>query len=119
MGSSRARNSTRAAKARSVKSRPEGRRKPFATRKRSDPGARPEPAPPAEGSERLVPATALQAIQDKLEIARSCAAVVAHALEEQNCELDGDAALTLRHHVAEAITDQVIEIGLLIHGEAS
>ena len=114
-----AENSARAVKAHSVKSHRKGGHKPPATPKPSAPRATPEPSSEAQASKRLVPVAALQAIQDKLEIARSCASVVAHALEEQSCELDGEAALTLRHHVAEAITDQVIEIGLLIHWEAS
>jgi hypothetical protein len=37
------------------------------------------------------------------------------ALTEQNCELDDDAPRTLGHHVTDALTDQMIEIGLLLN----
>jgi hypothetical protein len=65
-----------------------------------------------------VPA-ALQRIQARLELIRSSVVVVAHALIEQNCELDDDAARVLGHHVTDALTEQMMQIGLLIHGGAS
>ena len=65
-----------------------------------------------------VPATALRQIQDRLELIRATAIVVGHALKEQNCELDTDAARVLMRHVSDALTAEMIEIGLLIHGGA-
>ena len=119
MDSSRPRNSTRAPRARSVKSQPKGGRKPPATPKRSKLSTTPASTQVTEAGKRLVSTTVLQRLQDNLELIRSTATVVAHALEEQNCELDNDAATTLRHHVADALTQQVIEIGILIHGGES
>jgi hypothetical protein len=65
------------------------------------------------------PAGTLQSIQYRLELIRSSVVVVAHALMEQNCELDEDAARVLRYHVTVALTDQMVQIGLLLHGGAS
>jgi hypothetical protein len=54
-----------------------------------------------------VPATALRHIRRNLELIQSVAIVVAHALREQNVELDDDAADVLRRHVSDALQDQI------------
>jgi hypothetical protein len=119
MGSSRPRNSTRASRGRSVRtsSKP-SRKSPAAAvmarrltrRKTGDVDAPSGDSPPAG---------TLQSIQYRLELIRSSVVVVAHALMEQNCELDEDAARVLRYHVTVALTDQMVQIGLLLHGGAS
>jgi hypothetical protein len=63
--------------------------------------------------------TALGQIQDDLEVIRSCVTVVARALEEQDSELDHSAADVLIRHVRDALTQQMIRLGLPIHGGAS
>jgi hypothetical protein len=64
-------------------------------------------------------AAALLKIQYGLELIRSAVVVVARALMEQNCELDDDAARVLRHHVTDSLTDQMVQISLIIDGDAS
>lgn len=93
MGSQPAHSTAR--KRRSVKSLPRFRRKP--SHRNAD----------------------LQKIRDRLELVRSSVVVVARALQQQNCETDDDAARVLRHHVTDALTEQVAQIGLLIRGSAS
>ena len=122
MGSSRPRNSTRASRGRSVRSTPKPLRNPSdaprATRlPRGKPADRAAAVDTPSGDSP--PARALQSIHYRLELIRSSVVVVAHALREQNCELDDDAARVLGHHVTDAITEQMVQIGLLIHGGAS
>jgi hypothetical protein len=56
---------------------------------------------------------------DNLEVIRSAAIVAAHALMEQNCELDDDVARVFTRHVGDALTEQMRRIGLMIQGAAS
>lgn len=139
MGPRTRRNSTRAGKARSVNSRPKPR-KPT-TPKRSKVHAASEtlrdlrerqvdatlkfartaePARTAADTLRreqdlLRPAaSALRQIREKLELVCSCAIVVEHALMEQNCELDDDAALVLKRHVGDELDRQIERIDLLL-----
>lgn len=100
------------------------------SRRRAIESPRRKPAPPKQSSklrkaadaradaDRIcVTIGALRHIQDKLEIVRSAATCVAHALMEQVAEVDNDAAIVLKHHVADGITDQMIRIGCLMHYE--
>jgi hypothetical protein len=135
MGSSRPRNSTRAVKARSVNS---PRRKPDRPKSsklrtaaetsrelRADTIIKAakavEPARTASADallrkhDRLRQAAgALREIRQQLDLACSCAIVVAHALTEQNVELDDDAALVLRRHVSNPLYEQVLRIDRLL-----
>ncbi len=109
MGTAHNPKSTRARRERSDRTSPKTSRKPSGTA--------------AVDSIRTTnddaPAAALQRIQDRLELIRSSVIVVAHALMAQNCELDDDAARVLRHHVTDALTEQVAQLGLLLPGGAS
>ena len=118
MNSLRPSNATGALKARSVKSL-KGRRKPSAVPNDPRHSASPKSSQVFHGDKRLLSTAALQRLQDNLEIIRSSATAVAHALNEQNCDADSDAATMLRHHVADALTQQVKEIGIMIQGDAS
>jgi hypothetical protein len=142
MGSSRPRNSTRAVKARSVNSPHKPRRKPdrpkssklrtaadTSRERRADTILKAakavEPARAAGADallrehDRLRPAAgALREIRQQLDLACSCAVVVAHALTEQNVELDDDAALVLRRHVSNPLYEQVLRIDRLL-GDAT
>jgi hypothetical protein len=142
MGSSRPRNSTRAVEARSVnsphkpRSKP-GRPKPSRLRTAADTSreqrahtilkaakaVEPTRAAGADALRRehdlLRPAAgALREIRQQLDLACSCAIVVAHALTEQNVELDDDAALVLRRHVSNPLYDQVLRIDRLLGDRA-
>ena len=132
MGSSRTRNSTRVNRTRSAQESPKRRKSAklrtaadalrdlkHTRRSRSPEEYRLTPTQEVREMRDGVPTTALRQIQGKLEIIRGCATVVARALQEQNCELDEDAALVLRHHVTDALTDQMIAIGLLAERGAS
>jgi hypothetical protein len=138
MGSSRPRNSTRAVKARSVNSPHKPRRKPDRPKSSALRMARgtsrerraeailkaakatePARAAGADALRRehdlLRPAAgALREIRQQLDLACSCAIVVAHALTEQNVELDDDAALVLRRHVSDPLYKQVLRIDRLL-----
>jgi hypothetical protein len=103
MGSSLKSKHTRARAARSVKSVPKPRRK----------------LAPPKPSKLLKAADALRTIRRKLELIQSSAIVVAHALREQNCELDDDADRVLTRHVSDALTDQIESIDSLLKGVAS
>ena len=74
----------------------------------------PQPEAPAET--RKVPIATLQEIQESLEVIRASANVVAHALQEQSCEPENDAATVLTRHVSDALTRQMIRLGMLIAG---
>jgi hypothetical protein len=138
MGSSRPRNSTRAGKARSDNSSPKPRRKPapkysklrtaaevlrglrerqveatLQVARAAEPARTAAERPPLIPTE-AVPATALRQIREKLGLICSCAVVVEHALSEQNCELDDDAALVLKRHVGDALFDQILSIDRLL-----
>ena len=65
-----------------------------------------------------VPATALHYIRKNLELIQSTAIVVAHALREQNVQLDDDAADVLRRHVSDELQDQIEGIDSLLGGVA-
>jgi hypothetical protein len=118
MGTAHNPKSTRASRERSVRSTPKPPRTlsgtPRATRLH-----RSKPADRAAAALRATldapPAVALQKIQDRLELIRSSVVVVAHALREQNCELDDDAARVLGYHVTDALTEQMVQIGLLLY----
>jgi hypothetical protein len=122
MGTAHKPKSTRASRGRSDRSSPKPPRAPsrvpratrLVTGKPADRAA--AVGAPAGDSP---PAGALQRIQYRLELIRSSVVVVAHALKEQSCELDEDAARVLRYHVTDALTDQMVQIGLLIRGSAS
>ena len=58
--------------------------------------------------------TALERLHGKLRLIRSTVAVTVRALRDQNCELDDDIASVLGHHVIDALTDQMAQIGLLL-----
>jgi hypothetical protein len=75
-----------------------------------------ESPPQARTETRDVPIATLQQIQDSLEVIRASAIVVAHALQEQSCEVDNDAATVLTRHVSDALTREMIQLGLLIAG---
>ena len=62
-------------------------------------------------------AKALQGIQGKLRLIRSTAAVTAGALHQQNCEMDEDAATVLGRLVVDGLTDQMVEVDLLLGEE--
>lgn len=114
MGTAHKPKSTRASRGRSVRSIPKTPRTPSGAPQATRlPGGRPA------RSDDSPPSGALQRIRHRLELIRSSVVVVAQALVEQNCELDGDAARVLRHHVTDALTDQMVQIGLLIRGGAS
>lgn len=108
MGTAHNPKSTRASRGRSVRTSPK-------SRKSSGAAAVGALRPTSDD----VPGAALLRIRDRLELIRSSVVVVAHALMEQNCELDDDAARVLRYHVTDALTDQMVQIGLLILGGAS
>jgi hypothetical protein len=115
MGTAHSPQSTRARRGRSDRTSPKPSAKPLgaaATGRRAATGKSATVAVDA-------PAAALLKIQYGLELIRSSVVVVARALMEQNCEVDDDAARVLRHHVTDALTDQMVRIGLLIDGGAS
>jgi hypothetical protein len=66
-----------------------------------------------------VPATELRHIRTKLELILSVAIVVAHALREQNVQLDDDAADVLRRHVSDELQEQIEGIDSLLGGVSS
>jgi hypothetical protein len=138
MGSSRKPKSTRARAARSVKSIPKSRHKPAtpkpsrlrkaadmlrdARRIRVTKAAEQLRVSPTQAAREMrdgVPTTALRHIRSKLELIQSSAIVVAHALREQNVELDDDAADVLRRHVSDELQDQIEGIDSLLGGVAS
>jgi hypothetical protein len=132
MGSSRHRNSSSAIKARSSKTRFKRRSKPTKLCKAADAlraikhARRSQSAEPLQMSPtQLVrdmrngmPTTVLNYIRKNLELIQSAAIVVAHALREQNVELDDDAADVLRRHVSDALQDQIESIDSLLGGVA-
>ena len=63
-----------------------------------------------------MPTTVLHYIRKNLKLIQSAAIVVAHALREQNVELDDDAADVLRRHVSDCLQDQIETIDSLIGG---
>jgi hypothetical protein len=74
------------------------------------------PPPEALAETRKVPIATLKEIQEGLEVIRASANVVAHSLQEQSCEPENDAAMVLTRHVSDALTRQMIRLGLLIAG---
>lgn len=124
MGTAHNLKSTRARRGRSARSTP----KPPSNSSNSPRATRLPRGKPSDGTAAVAalrtmrdapPAAVLQKIQDRLEVIRSSVVVLAHALTGQNCELDDDAARVLRHHVTDALSDQMLQIGLLIRGGAS
>ena len=109
MGPTHKSKSTRVRKAQPAK--PSPRRMP----------ARPQPSPVPELSATLTKAAevakALQGVQGKLRLIRSTAAVTAGALHQQNCEMDEDAATVLGRLVVDGLTDQMVEVDLLLGEE--
>ena len=63
--------------------------------------------------------TALRDIRKSLELIQSTAIVVAHALREQNIELDGDAADVLRRYVSDPLQDHIEGMNSWIDGVES
>ena len=62
-----------------------------------------------------VPMTgALRQIREKLDLVCSCAIVLEHALMEQNCELDEDAARVLKLCIGDELDRQIERIDLLL-----
>jgi hypothetical protein len=62
-----------------------------------------------------VPTTGvLRRVRDDLKVACSCAIVVQHALMQQNCELDSDAARVLKRCVGDELDRQIERIDLLL-----
>ena len=127
MDSSRPRNSTRAGKARSVKSLTASRRKPTRSSKTL---ASPRPKrPPANTGTAAAEATrvtregallkTLRLIQARLKRICSTAIVVAHALREQHVELDVDAADVLRDHVSDPLFEEILRLKRIVAGGAS
>ena len=115
MGSPRPRNSTRARKARSVKSAPKTRGKPPATSMRSKRRSAPD-LPSVVHRSLTVPAITLVSLRSRLNIILSSARVVASALRAQNCEVNGDAAGTMNFHVVDALSDQIKKLDSLLKG---
>jgi hypothetical protein len=117
MGTAHNPKSTRARRGRSDRTSPNPSRKPprAATGRRAATGESADIG--TAGAEAS--AAALLKIQYGLELIRSAVVVVARALMEQNCELDDDAARVLRHHVTDSLTDQMVQISLIIDGGAS
>jgi hypothetical protein len=104
MGSSRPRNSNRAGKAH---------------RRILTPRRKPIPAKPSNST--TAPdawVTALRQIHARLERIRSTAVVVAHALRQQNVQVDDDAACVLRWHVSDPLYEQVLRLKRIIAGGA-
>lgn len=64
--------------------------------------------------EHVPMADALRQMRDKLDLVCSCAIVVEHALMEQNCELDGDAARVLKRCVGDELDRQIERINHLL-----
>jgi hypothetical protein len=133
MGSSRTRNSNSANGARSVQKSSKRRSKPTKPRTAADalraikharsPGAAEQlqinPTQAVREMRDGVPATALHYIRKRLELIQSTVIVVAHALREQNVELDDDAADVLRRHVSDELQEQIEGIDSLLGGVAS
>jgi hypothetical protein len=114
MGSSRRRrNSNSAGRARSVQ-KPSKQRKPSKLRAGGN-GLRDV----KRGTQANVPAPALLELRKVLELIQSSAIVVAHALREQNVELDEDAADVLRRQVSDVLQDQIETIDSLLEGVVS
>jgi hypothetical protein len=130
MGSSRTRNSISVTKARSSKTKLKHRHKPTKLRKaadalraikhaRSSRSADPLQMSPTQLVRDMrdgMPTTVLHYIRKNLKLIQSAAIVVAHALREQNVELDDDAADVLRRHVSDSLQDQIETIDSLIGG---
>jgi hypothetical protein len=107
MGSSLNPKSTRARAAHSVKYIHKRGRKP----------ARPKPPKVAAASD--APHTVLSVLRAKLELIQSSATVVARVLNDQNCELDADAARILFRHIVDPLMDQIVSIDRLLEGAKS
>ncbi len=132
----RLRNSTRAGKARSVKSPPGPRRNPIpsktskfsatadvlrdAERIRATQTAEPLPVSPTQVACKTregVPITALRDIRHRLDIASAVAYVCAAALKAQTANNDVDVALCLQRCVGDQLFEQMQHISRLL-GEA-
>ena len=132
MGSSRPRNSSRAGKAhpRTLKSRRKSAQpQPPKTRTPADalrnverigktrPVAERLRISPTRALHKMrddAPATALRQIHARLARISSTAIVVAHALREQNVQLDDDAACVLRWHVSDPLFEQILRLKRII-----
>jgi hypothetical protein len=66
-----------------------------------------------------VPATELQQIRNRLEIAMSVAYVTGAALKDQGADVDREAALALQRCVGDELDRQIERIDGLISGVAS
>lgn len=103
MGSARPRSSTRAGKARSVKSVPKSRRNP------------PHQSRHLAGDTRAE----LTDIRRRLEVVMACSACVGAALRAQHADFDEDAALVLQRSVVDELDRLIERIDALLAGGAS
>jgi hypothetical protein len=136
MGSLLKSKSTRAQRGRSVRTAPKPRRKSAGPKpsklrtaadvlrdaeRSSQAGTGPQfPVRPTQVLREMhdsVPATEILAIRNRLDLACSTAIVVAHALREQNVELDDDAADVLTRHVSDVLFAQVRDLNRLLGEE--
>jgi hypothetical protein len=124
MGSSLKSKSSRARAARSDKSIPQPRRQPVRSKSPTKRARLAEPretgsAQKVRGLRDGVPETELRGVRQKLELIQSCTQLVGFALNEQNSDLDSDAARVLGFHVTDALQDQIERIDCLLGDTSS
>lgn len=66
-----------------------------------------------------MPVSELRHLRNMLEVIQSSAIVVARALQKQNALVDDDAARVLRHHVSDALMDQIQSLDKMLKGGAA